>query len=332
MGLDIMPKFPLMARGLLLLMTVLFSRTGLAGESWPTKPVRIVVPYTAGGIVDVRARFVADRLSKNIGQPVIVENRSGASTVLGMDFVAKAPPDGHTILIISANTFINLPLLLPRLPFDPAKDLTPVAAYSATPFLVLVHPSLGVRTLREFFALAKSKPGQLTYSSAGNGTFVNIAGELVKHAGQVDIVHVPYKGDAPALTDAVAGHMSMTINFPVTAVEFIKSGKLVALMQSGVKRVRTLPEVPTAQEAGYPELGVVPFGGFWISSKTSPPILARIHEELTKVFRSPEHIRSLEDSGSEPRFTTPTEFATLLDSERIRWTDIIKRTGVKLDQ
>lgn len=316
---------------LLLSISVLLSDIGLAAQIWPTKPVRIVVPYTAGGIVDLRARFIAEKLSKNIGQPVIVENRPGASTVLGMDFVAKAPSDGHTLLIISANTFINLPLLMSRLPFDPAKDFTPVTAYSATPFLVLVHPSLGIKTLKEFFALAKSKPGQLTYSSAGGGTFANIAGELVKHAGQVDIVHVPYKGDAPALNDAVAGHVNMTINFPVTALEQIKSGRLVALMQSGVKRVRMLPDVPTAQESGYPELAVLPFGGFWVSSKTPPQVVARIHEELTKVFRSPEHIRSLEDSGSEPRFTTPAEFAALLDFERFRWAEIIRKAGVKLD-
>ena len=303
-----------------------------AADAWPSKTIRIVVPYAAGGIVDVRARQIGERLSRNVGQPVVVESRPGASTMVGVDAVAKSVPDGYTMLIISANTFINLPLLMARLPYDPVKDLTPVTQYSATPYLVLVNPSLGVKTFKEFVALAKSKPGRLTYSSAGSGTFVNIAGEMVKHAAGLDIVHVPYKGDGQALMDAVAGHVDMTINFPVTAGEFIKSGRLIPLMQSGAKRLRGLPDVPTAQEVGYPELAVVPFGGFWVPTKTSPQVLARLNAELLKIFRSEEFKKILEDSGSEPHSGTPEEFAALLESERARWADIIKKTGVHIEQ
>lgn len=304
----------------------------VGADVWPSKTIRIVVPYAPGGIVDVRARQIAERLSRNVGQAVLVENRPGASTIVGVDAVAKSAPDGHTILIISANTFINLPLLMQRLPYDPVKDLTPVTQYSSTPYLVLVHPSLGVKTFKEFVALAKSKPGKLTYSSAGSGTFVNIAGEMVKHAAGLDIVHVPYKGDGPALTDAVAGHVDMTIGFAVTAGEFIKSGRLIPLMQSGPRRLRVLADVPTAQEVGYVELAVVPFGGFWAPSKTPAQVVGRVNTELVKVFRSEEFQKIMDDSGSEIHYGTPEEFAAHLASERARWADIIKKTGVKIEQ
>lgn len=303
-----------------------------AGDVWPTKTVKIVVPYAPGGIVDVRARFIADKLSREIGQAVVVENRPGASTVIGMDAVAKSPADGHTLLITSGNTFIYLPLLLPQLPFDPIKDFLPLTQYSATPFVVVVNPSLGVRTLADFFSLARRKPGQLTYSSAGGGTFTNIAGELVRHAGKVEITHVPYKGDAPALTDVMAGHINMTIGFPVTVAEHVRSGRLIALMQSGATRSRVLPNVPTAKEAGFPELALVPFGGFWVSAKTPQSVVSKIHESLAKVLRSPEHVKSLEDSGSEVRVSNPAEFGQFLEVERARWAEIIGRTGVKIDQ
>jgi tripartite-type tricarboxylate transporter receptor subunit TctC len=308
------------------------SRAADDATAFPTKPVRVVVPYPAGSIVDVRARWIAERLMKNLGKPVIVDNRPGASTVIGADAVAKSPPDGYTLLMTGGNTFVTNPALMSDLPFDPVKDFTPLTPYSRTPVVLAVHPSLGVKSVAEFITLVKAKPGQLNYTSVVAGGFAHIVGEAFKRAAGVDMVHVPYKGDAPALADAVAGHVPVIFNFPVTAAEFIKTGRLIGLMQTGERRTKNLPDVPTAAEAGLPQLTFYPFGGFWAPARTPPGLVHRLHAELMRVLSSQEYQDVMLNSGSEPRASTPEEFAAFIETERAKWTKVIRETGVRMDQ
>ncbi len=323
------------ARRLILLFAVLASvfARGAGTDDFPSKAMRIVVPYTAGGVVDVRARWIAERLAKNLGKPVIVDNRPGPDTVIGADAVAKAVADGHTILMTGGQTtFITTPILLAQLPYDPAKDFAPVTPYAMAPMVLVVPPSLGVSSVKALIALAKAKPGQLNYGSSGNGTSAHIAGEAFKHAAGLDILHVPYKGDAPALTDALAGHVSMNFTFAVTCAEFVRSGKLLALMQTGNKRLANLPDVPTAAELGLPELTIYAWGGIWAPGRTPLARVRRLNDELTKILRSQEYIEWTRSGGSEPRASTPEEFAVFIEAERVRWSKLMRETGVRVER
>lgn len=298
------------------------------GLTYPTKPIRIVVPFSAGSIVDVRARQIGARLSKNIGQPVLIDNRPGATTILGADLVAKSAPDGHTLLMASGATFVVTPLVVDSLPYDPVKDFAPITQYSTGPLLLVVHPSLGVNSVTELIALAKSKPGELTHASPGAGTNAGIMAELFKQVAGVDIRPVVYKSEAPALSDVVAGHVPMIFSFLATSGPFIQEGRLKALMQTGPKRLKALPAVPTAAEVGLADATLTAWGGFWAPVATPKSIVARLNAELRKVILSEEYRRIMEASGNEPHANTPEEFAAFINAERPKWARIIKRAGV----
>jgi tripartite-type tricarboxylate transporter receptor subunit TctC len=319
-------------------LAIALATTGITADAaddaakYPAKPIRIVVPFSAGSIVDVRARQIGERLSKNIGQPVIVDNRPGGTTIIGANLVAKAAPDGYTILMASGATFVVTPVVVDSLPYDSDKDFAPVTQYSTGPLLLVVHPSLGVNSVAELIALAKAKPGELSHASPGAGTNAGIMAELFKQVGGVDIRPVVYKSEAPALSDVVAGHVPMIFSFLATSGSFIKQGKLKALMQSGPTRLKALPTVPTASEVGLAEATLTAWGGFWAPVGTPKPIVARLSAELGKVILSDDYRKIMEASGSEAHANSPEEFAAFISAERPKWARIIKKAGITAEQ
>lgn len=300
--------------------------------AYPSKPIRIVVPFSPGSIVDVRARQLSERLAKNIGQPVIIDNRPGASTIIGANLVAKAAPDGYTILMASGATFVVTPAVVESLPFDPIKDFVPLTQYASGPMLLVVHPSLGVNSVSELIALARSKPGELSCALSGVGTSAGIMGELFKQVADIQIRTIAYKSEAPALSDVIAGHVPMIFSFLGTSGPFIKQGKLKALMQTGPRRLKGLPDVPTAVEVGLPEATLTAWGGLWAPAGTPKPIVARLSAELRRVILSEDYRKILEDSGSEPHASTPEEFAAFIDGERPKWARVVKKAGITAEQ
>lgn len=302
-------------------------------SGYPIRPIRIVVPFSAGSIVDLRARQIGDRLAKQVRQSVIIDNRPGGTTIIGADLVAKARPDGYTILMASGATFVATPVLVKSLPFDPVKDLVPVTQYSRDGALVLVvHPSLGIDSVSELIAKAKAKPGELNYASPGAGTNAGIMAEILKHVAGVDIAAVIYKSEAPALLDVVAGHVPMIFSFAATSTTFIKQGKLKALMQTGPKRLKVLSEVPTAAEVGLPDATLTVWGGFWAPAGTPKQVVKKLSTELGKVILSDDYRKTMEESGSEAHANTPEEFVAFIDAERPKWARLIKAAGVKAEQ
>lgn len=301
------------------------------GAEFPSKPIRIVVPFSAASIVDVRARQIGERLAKNIGQSVIIDNRPGATTIIGADLVAKARPDGYTILMASGATFVVTPAIVSSLPFDPAKDFVPITQYGKGPLLLVVHPSLGVNSVKELVALAKARPGGLSHASPGAGTNAGIMAELFKQVTGVDIEAVVYKSEAPALSDVVAGHVPMIFSFLATSGPFIKQGKLKALMQTGPVRLKSLASVPTATEVGLPDATLMTWGGFWAPAGTPRSIVRRLSAELRRVILSEEYRKIMEESGSEAHANTPEEFAAFINAERPRWARIVKNAGISVE-
>ncbi len=296
---------------------------------YPSRAIKIVVPFSAGSIVDVRARQIGDRLSKVLGQPIVIDNRPGATTIIGADLVAKAKPDGYTVLMASSGTFMVTPAMVKTLPFDPIKDFQPITRYSSGTLVLVAHPSLGVSTVKELVSLAKAKPGKLNYASPGAGTNAGIAAEIFKHVAGINIEGVIYKSEAPALADVVAGHVPLIFSFPLTSGPFIQEGKLKALMQTGPKRLKVLPQVPTAAEVGLPDATLVVWGGFWAPAGTPAPIIKRLSTAIGEVIMSPDMRQLMESSGSEAHASTPEEFSTFLAEERVKWAKIISTLGIK---
>lgn len=299
---------------------------------YPTKAIKIVVPFSAGSIVDVRARQIGERLAKVLAQPIVIDNRPGATTIIGAELVAKAKPDGYTILMTSSGTFMVTPSMVKTLPFDPIKDFQPITRYSSGTLVLVAHPSLGVSTVKELIALAKAKPGKLNYASPGAGTNAAIAAEIFKRVAGIDIEGVIYKSEAPALTDVVAGHVPLIFSFPLTSGPYIQEGKLKALMQTGHKRLKVLPQVPTAEEVGLPDASLVVWGGFWAPAGTPAPIVKRLSTALAEVIMSPDMRQLMEGSGSEVHASTPEEFSAFLAEERIKWAKIISTLGIRAEE
>ncbi len=299
-------------------------------QDYPTKAIHIVVPFAAGGAVDAVARIVGQALSERVKQPVIVENKPGASSNIGMEAVAKAAPDGYTLLMASNGIATNN-ALFPALSFDGRRDFAPVARIGYAPLVFVVPANSPDKTLAALIADAKANPGKLTYGTAGNGTSGHLTGELFKSAAGIDVLHVPYKGGAPAITDLLGERISyMPIN-PIEVLANVKAGKLRALAVASDRRLPYLPDVPTATEAGLPGFDATVWWGVVAPAKTPSAIVARLHAEIDKALRDPAVAKRLEDAGVVITPQTPEQFGQFIAAQTDLWSRVVKSAGIKPD-
>jgi tripartite-type tricarboxylate transporter receptor subunit TctC len=318
-----------MKRGFMLSFVILFAASGTAhAQSFPVKSVRLIVPFAPGGSTDIIARTLGQKLHEAWGQAVIVDNRPGGSTIIGTDMVAKAPPDGHTLLVTPA-PFTIVPSLNSKLPYDPHRDFEPITLINTTPLVVVVHPGVPAKSVKELIALAKSKPGALNYGSSGAGGSNHLAGELFNVMAGVKMVHIPYKGNAPALADLVGGHVDLVFNGLTSALPLIKSGKLRPLAVTSLNRATALPDIPTLDESGLKGFQAVAWNGLTAPARTPKEVIAKINADVLKVIRSPELIDRLRSEGSDPVGSSVDEYARFLRDEIAKWQRVIKIANIQ---
>ncbi len=308
----------------------MFMSNKAGAQAWPTKPVRLVVPFAPGGATDIIGRLVGQKLSERLGQAVIIDNKPGAGTTIGNAVVAKAAPDGYTLLF-APTPFVITQALYANLPYDAAKDFAPISLLALSPFILVVNDTVPAKNVTELIALAKAKPGALTFCSAGSGSVPHLAGELFKLNAGVDIVHVPYKGGGPAITDLVGGQVNMMFATPIEVIQHVQSGKLRVLATTATQRLPSLPNVPTVQESGVPEFEVNAFFGMLAPAGTPKPIIDRLAAEVERVMADPEVRQRFAEQSAVPRVLGPAAFTTFLSTEKARWADVVKRSGAKLD-
>ena len=301
-------------------------------QTWPERPVRLVVPFPAGGATDLVARVIAQRVSKDIGQHLVVDNKAGAGGTIGSAEAAKAAADGYTLLLTTSSTHAISPHLMPRLPDDPIRDFTPVAHLADAASVVLVTPSLPVKTVAELIVYAKKRPGQLNYASSGNGTIVHLTTEAFKAQAGVFITHVPYKGTALAIPDVIAGNVQLLIDAIPSGMPHVKSGRLRALAVTGDKRSALAPELPTLAESGLPGFSSVTWFGLYAPRGMKPELVARVHEAFEKAAHAPEVIESLAKLGVEPSpIGSSDKFAAMVAADSQRWARIIRDRKITLE-
>jgi len=316
--------------GALMLAVLVVSPTITHAQSYPTRPIKIIVPYAAGGAVDIVARNVGQPLSEALKQPVIVDNRPGASANIGMEMAAKSAPDGYTLLMASNGIATNM-ALFPNLAFDGRRDFAPIARVGYAPLVIVVPASSPAKSLKDLIAMAKAEPGKLTYASAGNGSSGHLAGELLKSSAKIDVLHVPYKGGAPAITDLLGERISfMPIN-PVEVLAHIRSGRLRALAVASDKRFALLPEVPTAGEAGLPGYEASVWWGLVAPAKTPPEIVRQLNAETNKALADPAIAGKLSELGVVITPGAPEQFAAFINSQTELWAGVIKSAGIRPD-
>jgi len=301
-----------------------------AQDAYPSKPVRLILPFPPGGGTDILGRLVAERLATRLGQPVVTDNRGGAGGNLGAEAAARAAPDGYTLLF-AATTLAISPSLYAKLNYDPFKDLAPVSLIATVPNVMITHPSVPVRTLQEFIALAKAKPGEMNFGSGGNGTSNHLGGELFNMVAGVKLVHVPYKGVNLAMNDAMAGNVQLVLIGITAAAPQIKAGRLRALAVLAPQRSAALPGVPTAAEAGLPELDVTTWYGLLAPAGTPRPVIARLNAEIARIMHAPDLQERLASMAAEPRTSTPEEFGAYIRQEAARWGEVVRKAGLRAE-
>ena len=311
------------------LLAAAFAAPALA-QSYPTKPVRIVVPYPPGGPNDIVARTVGQKLSEQLGQPVIVDNKPGASGNIGAESVAKSPPDGYTLLLLTTGHTIN-PSLYPKLGYDLEKDLAPVTQLTAGPMVVVANPSLPAKNIKELISLAKAKPGSLNFGSAGNGSSTHLAPELFSSMAGIKMNHIPYKGSAPALTDLMAGQIQVAFDFMISAMPHVKSGKVKALAVTSTTRSPAAPDLPTVAESGVPGFEVIGWNGLVVPARTPKDVVAKLNAELKKALDQPDAKERFAAQGFSATWTTPEKFGAYIESEHAKWAKVVKDSGAKID-
>jgi len=301
-----------------------------SADSYPVKPVRLVTPFPPGGGTDILARALAPRMSESLGGSVIVENRAGAGGLVGIEAVARAAPDGYTLLLVSGSLTI-IPSLFPNVRYDPVKDFTPVTLATRQPYIAVVHPSLPAKNIRELIALARARPGQVTYASAGSGGAGHLGMELLKTMVKVNIVHIPYKGSGPALIDVLGGHVSLMFASAPSAMPHIKTGRLRALAMTGSQQSAAVPGVPTIAESGLPGFETYGWYGVLAPAGTAPPVIARVHGAIIKAMAAPEVMERIVADGSEAVAGTPEQFADYIKRDIPKWAKVIKESGARAD-
>ncbi|MGB7541166.1 MAG: tripartite tricarboxylate transporter substrate binding protein, partial [Burkholderiales bacterium] len=299
-------------------------------QTYPARAIRIIVPQSAGGSTDLVARPLAQQLAEALKQPVVVENRPGAGSVIGTDLVAKAAPDGYTLLAVAASFSIS-PALYKQLPFDPVRDFEPITLLSAFPNVLVVQPSLPVKSVQELIAYARARPGQLNYSSSGVGTGTHLSMELFRHLTGIGMVHVPYKGGAPSVNALLAGEVQVTLATISTALPHVKAGKLRALAVTAAQRSPALPDVPTIAESGVPGYDYSSWVGLLAPAKTPPAVVGRLRAEAARIVHTPQMKTIFAREGAEPVGDTPEEFGAIIKTEVGRWRQVVEAAGIKAD-
>lgn len=319
----------------LVLGAVLFAPVAgaLAAESpqnYPARPIRIVVPQSPGGTTDLTARFIAPQLADRLGQSVVVDNRPGAGSIVGTDLVAKATPDGHTLLVVASSFSIN-PSIYEKLPFDPVRDFAPVTMLSSYPNILVVHPSVPASSVKELIALAKAKPGTLNYASGGTGTGTHLSAELFKTTAGISAVHVPYKGGGPANNAVVAGEVQYMFATIASVLPIVKAGRLRALAVTSARRSPAAPDLPSMAEAGLAGYDERTWNGLLAPARTPPAIVNKLSAEVAALLKSPETRERLAAQGAEPGGNRPAQFAAIIKSEIAKWAKVVREAGIKHD-
>ena len=312
--------------GLLLCATTVGSQSG----SFPNRPIHVIVPFPPGGAVDPIARSITPKLEEAWGQPVVVDNKPGAATIVGSDFVAKSPPDGHTVILVATSFTVN-PSAYSKLPFDPVKDFAPISLVSRLPNMLVVNSKLPVNSVKELIDYLKARPGQVNFSSIGYGSTQHLAGELFKSVAGVNMVHVPYKGSGPSMMSVVSGETSVTFDSVFLLTPQVKAGKLRALAATGMKHTPLVPNLPTASESGLPGFDVGGWVGFLAPAATPREIIQKWHREVARIVQLPEVRDRQISQGLEPVGSTPEYFAELIKSEIAKWGKVVKQAGIRLD-
>ena len=300
-----------------------------SAQTYPAKPIRLIIPFPPGGSNDIVGRMIAAQMNERLGQQVIADNRGGAGGIIGTEGAARSQPDGYTLLIVSIAYAYNPALY--KLSFDPVASFTPVAMLGTGPNALAVHPSLPVKSARELIALAKAKPGQLIYASAGIGTFQHLSSELFRMMAGINMLHVPFKGGGPAMIDVISGQSQISIGSLIQTLPHIRSGRLKALGTGGAKRVAALPDVPTIAESGLPGYEANNWWGMLAPAGTPPPIVKKLHTELTAILTSAETRKRFSNEGAETVNMAPDAFGTFIASEMVKWSRVVKEAGIKAE-
>jgi tripartite-type tricarboxylate transporter receptor subunit TctC len=315
------------------LLGVVLALTALSchGASFPESTVRIIAPFTPGGVTDVIARELAPKMTQSWRVSVVPENRPGAAGIVGTQFVAGAAPDGHTLLVGTNGTNATNVALYSKLPYDPIRDFSPISLVATSYLILLSHPSVPVTTVRDLIRLAKSKKGLLTYGSGGSGSTPHLSAELLKSEAGIDIVHVPYKGGAPAMIDMLAGRIDLYFSNTAVAMPHVGTGRVKMIAVTSAKRQAALPNVPTFAESGLPGYEVTSWFGLFAPAKTPPEVIAKIHTEIERIVRQPDAMKRFDNAGLAAESSTPAEFSAFIKREIAKWTKVVKAAGIKAD-
>lgn len=319
-----------MKRLVIAFLLALFAGAAAAQGNYPAKPIRLIVGYTPGGATDIVARLLATKLQEALGQTVIVENKPGAGSNIASELVAKSAPDGYTLLVGSIANATNM-VVYKNLGYDTLRDFAPVTQLMSAPSVLAVHPSFPAKNLQELIALAKRDPGKYAFASSGSGGSPHLAGEMLKLRAGIDLIHVPYKGAAPALSDLLGGQVQMAFQTALSAVPHLQSGQLRAVAVAANKRLAQLPNVPTMAEAGLPDFEVSSWNGLFAPAKTPPEIVARLHAEAVKALTTPDLREKLNAQGAEAVGSTPEEFRAYIRAEIEKWGKVVRASGARVD-
>jgi tripartite-type tricarboxylate transporter receptor subunit TctC len=321
----------MMRRTLIAIGVIAVASSAVLTQAFPLKPVKLIVPFAAGGAADLFARTLAAGMSTELGQQVIIEVHAGVGGLTGVDVVAKSAPDGYTICLAGASALSAIPFMVPRMPFDWQKDLALLTIVVRVPEAVVVTPTLGVNSLAEFVAYARANPGKINFASAGTGSITHLAAELLKHETKIDIGHVPYRGIGPAITDLLGGHIQMLVGDVPSLLPHVQSGGLRALAITSAARIAALPDVPTTAEAGYPSVNSDNWYGLVAPAGTSARILDQLRNAAVATLKTDELRKTFETQSATPSPSTPEEFAAFIRSEQAKWGPVVVATGVKLE-